>query len=909
MAKNSQLASDRESEILQSLLQEEPAEDPATDEATEAEEESVGQKDDTGTTIETEDGGAIIELDDAADVKKSAEFYANLAEDMDESVMNKIATELLELIEQDKTARKDRDKQYEEGLQRTGMGNDAPGGAKFEGASKVVLPLMTEVSVDFAARAIKELWPAGGPAKDFIPGEPDDRKEEKGKRKVKYMNWQLTQQMPSTRRQLEQILTQVPIAGNAYSKLWQDVRRKKPVHEPVWNDEILIPANASDFYSANRFTHVQNITEYEYTDRVRGGMYRDVDLISAGMLPDETRAEKANNKIEGVEPDTYNKDGLRTVLEVTVQTVVPDDHRGVTDVDDDSAYEQGPAPYLITIDATSRKVLSIYRNWDEYDETEESLVHVIEWPFIPWRGAMPIGTPQLLGGIAAAATGALRSLLDSAHINNFPGGMSLKAGPKGGQNVRIAATEINEIDGGINQDDIRKTFMPVPVNPTSPVLQSLMEYLVDARHEVIKTTLDEANDNANVPVGTTMARIEQGMVVFSAIHSRLHDAMGRFLKVLHRLDATWLDDELIQKQTGEKMAFKEDFDSPMDVIPVSDPEIFSELQRISQVQTIAARSQLLPQLYDQRKVEEAILERMKIKDAKSFLVPKPEPKPLNAINENIAAALGQPIVAFPAQNHLAHIQAHAKFIEDPMFGQNPLMAAQALPALLQNIKEHMLFQYGMDIHSVATEAANGKDITEWMSIKDAETASTFDGLMAAAANLVAQKNQAQYTQILQVISEAQAVLQKYQPPQPMDPSAVAGQKVQADQQKAQADNATKQQEIATQAQLDSQKLQLEQKKVATDAQLGASAQQQQMDETKMTLGAEKVKADSENATHVTTTGITAQAHLQGIAHQDQTKLAVTEQDNTVAEQIAEAEIEAGKHTNLKDGQAVGKKKA
>lgn len=902
-------SNNRESEILQSLLQQAPEEDPATDEATEAANESEGVTDDaTGKTTETDDGGAIIELDDAADVKKSAEFYANLVEEMDESVVAKIATELLDLVDQDKEARKGRDKQYTEGLQRTGMGGEAPGGASFEGASKVVLPLMTEVSVDFAARSIKELWPAAGPAKDFIPGEPDERKEAKGKRKTRYMNWQLTQQMPSTRRQLEQILTQVPLAGAAYSKLWQDVRRKRPVHEPVWCDEILIPANAADFYSADRFTHVQTITRYEYMDRVRGGMYRDVDLVEAGQVPEQTKSAKASDKIEGVESDFYNKDGLRTVYEITVQITLPDDKRGIDDLDGDEAYERGPAPYLITIDDSTQKVLSIYRNWDENDETEESLVHIIEWPFIPWRGAMPIGTPQLLGGIAAAATGALRALLDSAHINNFPGGMSLKAGPKGGQNVRIAATEVNEIDGGVNQDDIRKTFMAVPVNPSSPVLQSLMEYLVDAGHEVIKTTLDEANDNANVPVGTTMARIEQGMVVFSAIHSRLHDAMGRLLKVLHRIDATWLDDDQILKQTGEKMAFKEDFDSPNDVIPVSDPEIFSELQRISQVQTIAQRSQLLPQLYDQRKVEEAILERMKIKDAKSFLVPKPEPKPLNAINENIAAALGQPIVAFPTQNHLAHIQAHAKFIEDPMFGQNPLMAAQALPALLQNMKEHMLFQYGMDIHAQATEGANGQDITEWMSIKDVDAASDFDGLLAAAANLVAKKNQGQYQQILQVISEAQAVMQKYAPPQPMDPSAVAQQKVQADTQKTQGDQAIKKQEMATQAQIDSQKLQLEQQKLATDTQLGKSAQALEMDTTKMTLGAEKVKADSQNQADLAKTNVQAQAHLQGIDAQNQTKLEVTEQDNTVAEQIASAEIAAGKHTQLKNGQSVGKKK-
>jgi hypothetical protein len=350
-------------------------------------------------------------------------------------------------------------------------------------------------------------------------------------------------------------------------------------------------------------------------------------------------------------------------------------------------------------------VLSVYRNWDENDDAQESLVHIVEWPFLPWRGAMPIGAPQVLGGIAAATTGSLRALLDSALINNFPGGVRLKSGPVGGQSVRVEGGQTSEIDGGIMQDDIRKTFMPTPVNPTSQVLLELMQFLVESGKEVVKTTLDEANDNANVPVGTIMARIEQQMVVFSAIHSRLHNAMGKALKVIHRLNATYLEDEDVLNKTGEQMAWKEDFDAPDDVVPVSDPEIFSELQRVAQIQTIAQRAQIFPQLYDGYAVESDILKMMKVPNPEKYLVPKPEPKPLNAINENIAASLGQPVVAFPDQDHLAHIQSHLNFLTDPIYGANPLMAGQAIGALLQNVKEHMLFWYGMEVHRIATEAA------------------------------------------------------------------------------------------------------------------------------------------------------------------------------------------------------------
>ena len=875
-----------ESAILQSFLAKDPEDDPSTDAAEDASERSVGITPDDADTKELPDGGAIIELRDSRDVKKSLEFYSNMADDMPEDELNTLSNKILDLLDKDKIARKKRDEQYEEGLRRTGLGNDAPGGASFEGASKVVHPLLIEVSIDFAARSIKELWPADGPVKEKIVGTVTDKKEEKAKRKTRYMNWVLTEKMPSVRYEIEQILTQVPLGGVQYSKLWQDQRRRTPVHEPVWVDEILLPWAATNYYKSDRKTHVQLINEYTFADRVRSGMYRDVDAIQVITDPDQTAAAKANDKIEGKDTTTYNEDGLRQVFEVDVQWLLPDDKRGVTDPADDE--DKGPAPYLITIDDSSRKVLSIYRNWDEHDKNEDALVHIIEWPFLPWRGAMPIGTPQVLGGIAAAATGALRALLDSAHLNNFPGGMHLKSGPVGGQSVRIDAGQTNEIDGGVMQDDIRKTFMPTPVNPPSTVLYELLGYLVDAGKEVIKTTLDEANDNANVPVGTTMARIEQGMVVFSAIHSRLHHAMGKFLKVLHRLLATYLDDAQIAEETGEEMAFKADFDAPNDVIPVSDPEIFSELQRISQMQTIAQRAQLFPQMYDLYKVEAGILKMMKVKDPTQFLNPKPEPKPEHAVNENIAAALGQPIIAFPDQDHLAHIQTHLTFLEDPMFGANPLMAPQAIPAILQNVKEHMLFYYGTRIFQIASQAA-GKDVSEFMSIKDAEVKTAFDQMLAAATNVAHPEFQKQFEQVPAVIKQAQALLQQFQPPQPTDPSVVASKKVDADKELG----TQKLQQQATEA---AQANELKKAQLSQDGQT-AAGQAQVTQSTKA----------ADNQTKVATTAATNQSREKIAGQADSVKLQTTSEDNNAAMEIAAAEIEAGKKTNIKDGSAIGGK--
>jgi hypothetical protein len=333
------------------------------------------------------------------------------------------------------------------------------------------------------------------------------------------------------------------------------------------------------------------------------------------------------------------------------------------------------------------------------------------------------------------------------------------------------------------------------------------------------------------------------------------------------------------------MCFKADFDSPNDVVPVSDPEIFSELQRIAQMQTIAQRAQLFPQLYDQHKVEEGILKMMKVKDPTQYLNPKPTPKPEHAINENIAAALGQPIIAFPDQDHLAHIQCHLSFLEDPMFGKNPLMAAQAIPGIIENVKQHMLFWYGMEIFKVATEANNGKDISQYQQINDPDVKTAFDQLLAAATQKVSPTAQQIFAKVPSVIAAAQALLKQYQPPQPMDPSVVAQQKVQADTQAKQAEVQVKQQQLQQDAQSTAQEMQLEAQKAAMQhAQVTA---QQQLDAS------------------------TAAGEAQGVQQKTQadnsTKLQVTTEDNNTAMEIAAAEIAAGHKSNIKDGAAIGGK--
>jgi hypothetical protein len=776
---------------------------------------------DEGDVEDTEDGGAIVTLYE--DEKPGdSDFYSNLAETLPDTDLTRIATSFVELIGRDREARKKRDEQYEEGIRRTGLGDDAPGGAQFQGASKVVHPMLTEVCVDFSSRAIKELFPADGPVKDKIVGELTKERVEKARRKTDFMNWQLTVQSQNFRSELEQLLTQVPLGGAQYMKATWNEGKNRPDFLFIAIDDIYLPYAATNFYSAQRKTHVQYLTALDYQSRVASGMYRDVDLTAPGETPTGSDAEQANNKIEGREETSYNEDGLRTVYEIYA----------VTEIEEDI----GPAPYIVTVDKSSSKVLSIYRNWDEDDAAREELQWIVEFPFVPWRGAYPIGITHMIGGLSAAATGSLRALLDAAHISNSQTMLKLKGGSRGGQSLNIQPTQVEEIEGGLNVDDIRKVAMPLPFNPPSSVLFQLLGFLVDAGKGVVRTTMDDISEsNQNVPVGTTLAKIEQGMVVFSAIHARLHDAMGRLMRILHRLNGMYLDDEMEIEELGERVAKRADFDGPMDVVPVSDPNIFSEAQRFAQVQAVAQRAQLLPQLYNLRKVEERILETLKIPDAKDLLNPAIAPVEENAIAENVKASLGKPVIAFPKQDHVAHLKTHLAYMTSPVLGASRLIAPAFLPVMLNHIKEHLAMWYASSVEDLA-EQALGRDLGDVVrDTKSTEEKQKLDKLLAEASQTILSQATQALASLPPVVEQAIQLLQQMTPPPPMDPAVQAA--MEETKRRAAADQAK--------AQYDQGRLALEGKQQQTEAQLDAAklAQQQQAEQMRQQAENQREAAD------------------------------------------------------------------
>jgi hypothetical protein len=490
----------------------------------------------------------------------------------------------------------------------------------------------------------------------------------------------------------------------------------------------------------------------------------------------------------------------------------------------------------------------------------------------------------MIGGLSAGATGALRALLDSAHINNFPGLLKLKSGA-GGQTDRVDPTEVKEIEGTFGQDDIRKVLMAMPYNPPSPVLFQLLGFLVDASQNVVRTTFEEfADSNANTPVGTTLARLEQGMVVFSAIHARMHDAMARVLKLLFRLNRTYLEEAQVVDETGELMVKRSDFEGPMNVIPVSDPNIFSEAQRFAQIQAVMQRAKEMPQLYDLRKVEEMFLVRLKIPQGKELLLPKQQPLELNAVNENIAATMKRPIVAFPEQDHLAHLQVHLDFITNPMFGGNKVIGPQCVPILLDHIKEHMVLWYANQIFNEASDAAQ-VDIGEIQKGATTEEKKSLDQMLAATSQIVSKQAEETFSSIPQIIQTTIETLQAMMPPpqMPADPRVdVMKQQVEAQAAKDQADAQYKQAKLQQDAQLKAQEAQTRSQEKMQDIQARLALLQEE-------LKKEMLRQEAED---------------RRVQAQIQARLEMNESDNQTAKQLAALEVATGERIGVSTGTGI-----
>jgi hypothetical protein len=756
---------------------------------------------DSASVEEQEDGSAIVTLPEDED-KEPGDFDANIAEEVDPTELSSLTTRLLDDFDRDREARKGRDDQYAEGIKRTGIGQDAPGGAEFEGASRATHPMLVEGCIDFASRAIKELFPAKGPCRTQIIGEATRGALEKAERKKTYMNWQLTKQIAEYRSQLEACLTQVPLGGSQYLKVFPDLQFKRPRVEVVYVDDVLLPFAATDFYSAQRITHVQHLTSYEFDARVASGMYSAIPGLGESSDPGEkSAAADASEKAEGKDETSYNEDGLRAVYETNVLLSIDSDPMARTTDNGDTL----PSPYIMTIDEPTRRCVALRRNWEKKDEKRERLHWLVEFGLIPWRGAYKIGLAHLIGSLQGAATGSLRALLDSAHIANFPGGLIMKgqAGSVNGQSAQASPGELTQIEAPVGVDDIRKLAMPFPFAGPSAVLFQLLEWITQHGSEVIGTAEEKLGDSPqNAAVGTTLAMIEQGSITYSAVHGRLHESQKRVMEIIHRIDADLVEDEETIEELGSLVVYRADFQGPMDVIPVSDPNIFSDAQRYAQLQAVMALAQQYPQFFKMDVLVRRALMLLNYPAYEEVLATPGDPKRRNAIEENVVARLPETCLkAYDDQDHLLHLQMHLQFATSPIFAANQLMANPTIGVLLAHCAEHLIEFYKKHAEAALQAAHEAMTLTPADTMDDTAKESAMHDAMMAADQEMAKD----LAPIMPLIEAAQQAAQKFAPQPAADPQA-----------------ASKQAEIQAKAQTETQRIQAQttiaQTKAAADTQ-------------------------------------------------------------------------------------------
>lgn len=623
----------------------------------------------------------------------STAFDSNLAEIIDEDELDKKASYLIKYFDADRSARSEWEERYKNGLKTL----DPDGGLQEDeeeratrGLSTVVHPLIAEAATQFNARAIAELYPAGGPVKTTIVGEPDEATEEQARRVKDFMNYQITQEMPEYFPDLDQMLFQLPLVGQTFKKVWWDANLERQCSKFVKAEDFVVAPESTDLFTSPRYTQLIRIPKNDYNRYVEAGWYLPTKFSGDGIDPSGSTTED----IEGVNPyGDDEQDAVMTLLEMHVYEAF----EGLDGIEDEEQENLVMLPYVITIDYDSEKIVSVRRNWREDDEKKKRRDWFVSYKFLPGVGFYGFGLYHMIGGLGKAATGALRALLDSAAFANMQGGFKLKGRVSGGE-IDVNPGEFVDLDATV--DDVNKAIMPLPFKEPSGTLFQLMGFIVESGQRFASTADMNVGDvNPNAPVGSTVALIEQGSKAFSAIHKRLHYSQGQEFKLLAQVNADNLPESFQFAVSGTTQTiYAADFSERIDIIPVSDPNIFSTAQRIAQAQAILEMARSAPQLHDMYEAYKRMYEAIRIPNIDEILKEPDEAPRTDPIDENMSVMYGKPIKAFPEQDHEAHIAVHLQFMQDPSLAGNP--AAKAMqPILIAHVAEHIALLYRQRMES------------------------------------------------------------------------------------------------------------------------------------------------------------------------------------------------------------------
>ena len=769
-------------------------------------------------TFEIEDIGnnEVLVGDPSLDIveETKTEFDENLAEEIDAKELNRIASELIKSYEADKEARSDWEHRYKQGLETV----DTHGGQEEEenqratrGLSNVVHPMIAEAATQFNAKAIAELYPSGGPVKTIIVGDPSEEVEEQARRVKDFMNYQITQEMPEYFPDLDQMLFQLPLVGHTFKKVWWDANLERQCSQFVKAEDFVVSPESKDLYTSNRYTHIIRMPKNDFNKYVKAGFYLPSKYTGDDLDP----SGDIGSEIEGVDPYGDSSDEMMTLLEVH-------SYQTFDGIDGGNEDEENlvSLPYVVTIDYDAESIVSVRRNWNEEDKQQKRRDWFVSYKFLPGTGFYGFGLFHMIGGLGKAATGSLRALLDSAAFANMQGGFKLKGRVTGGE-LQINPGEFADLDATV--DDVNKAIMPLPFKEPSNTLFNLMTAITDAGRRFASTAdLNVGDVNPNAPVGSTVALIEQGSKSFSAIHKRLHYSQGQEFKLLSKLNAEYLPESFQFSMGGtSQTVFAKDFDDRIDVVPVSDPNIFSTAQRIAQAQAVLTMSQQSPQLHDVYEAHKRMYEAIRINNIDEILKKPDEASRIDPVSENMSLMYGKSIRAFPEQDHESHIAVHLQFAQDPSLAGNP-GAAGMQPMLIAHIAEHIALLYRQKM-----EAGIGMALPNLPNLRDPKF--RFDDLDPQLDMMISQRAAevvAKSPQMDAIAPLAQMMQRQQQQQQLNNPIQTAAQlaQLEADALRArtevqiQADQAKAQQKLAISEAEAKQDLQIEQAKLQQDLQ-------------------------------------------------------------------------------------------
>jgi len=614
------------------------------------------------------------------------DFNSNLVDFLSDDILQNISSDLLSSIKSDKQSRSEWEKTYTDGLKYLGMKFDDMRSQPFEGSSGVVHPILAEAVTQFQAQAYKEMLPAKGPVKTEIIGARTVETENQAERVKEFMNYYIMNVMEEYTPELDQMLFYLPLAGSTFKKVYFDFVLNRAVSKFVPPEDLIVPYEAADISSAERITHSISMSANEIKKQQISGFYANVDIGSESYSDDLSDVEEAIDEIQGISP-SYKENRNRTVYEV--HTVL--DIEGFEDVDQEGNPTGLKLPYIITIEEDSEKVLSIRRNYLQNDLLKNKINYFVQYKFMPGLGFYGLGLSHMIGGLSKASTSILRQLIDAGTLANLPAGFKARGMRIRDEDDPLQPGEFRDIDttGG----SLRENLIPLPIKEPSSVLMQLLGLLVDSgKRFAAIADMNIGDMNQAMPVGTTVALLERGTKVMSAIHKRLHHSQKLEFGLMSKVFGESLPPVYTyQIGTGPGEIKQQDFDDRVDIIPVSDPNIFSQSQRVTLAQELLTMVQSNPEIHGPMGMYEAyrrMYAALGVDNVDALLQPPPDmtPKPVDAGSENAGLLMGQPALAFPEQNHQAHLEAHKSLFLTKVVIENPQIQGLIISHCMQHLQ-------------------------------------------------------------------------------------------------------------------------------------------------------------------------------------------------------------------------------